>query len=1007
MRSILVDRLKMWFVVSGAGFLYIGHPVASRIKGSNCLLRNEKPSDHSLGFYATPPEGKAWNNISIADALKILESDKIVGLPHVDAMSRLAQCGPNVIFPEKKATTALSAFLLMFLKEVHEPTQILLLLVAVLYSLVGEVGEAIFALSIICLMMMCEALTEFRAKRAVQNLGKEEPQFATVIREGEMSRILQKQVVPGDLVCLQPGFSVPADAILLSSWDLVVDQSAITGDSVPESKHPIDSGSDTETNFVHASTTIFRGKGRALVVTTGSKTLVGSIAATVDDQHNRKQPQTPMQKQLKTLALILSGVALLSAILITVLGIVSHLYWKDILLTAFAILFATIPEELPILVVAVLAVGAQSLSRSQIYIKRVRAMESLAFVDTVLTDKTGTLTTNKLSLVRVILPEQSGGFHTIEMKLSTSGTGDSSDSQLDNQKVDSYSGPLHHLFSAWWHFVVDPSSTECQVWLDSFDTAVNNALRELQFPGKETLCKPISGSLTQESPFDPAKKITTREFHNDNQDITLYAKGAPEAVLEWCAIPKGEETAQLVEAVNASASQGERVVAFALKSSSVHPDKDLPPQIVGMFCFDDPLVPFAEQAVSQCIDGCVRVVMVTGDHPNTAGAVASKVGITGPVVNCGEKGSDSEWVSELVPNTGAFSRATPFNKLAIVERFQSNGNVVAVTGDGVNDAPALARADVSIAVANATDIAREASSMVVVEGGFPSVISAMREGRRLYNNLLMALVFYLGCKLGVIIMFVVGVLWQGFPLTPTQLILTELFMDIGASTSFVAESASGDVMKRPPARKTNMPLRGLAPCLRIIAIGLSLALCVLGGFTVGFLSDHGTNTGSMSSSSSSISSLWRLSSFSFTSASSSINAGQPELSISKAQSMAFACWLSGHFLLAFNSRTDTLPLLRHPTCLWSNKIILAWGAGVVLAGILIGTVPWVQTAIGFTQLGAAGWITSLVIAATTTCWMEIAKWAHFVSPRLAMHTSRYNRYRPFTTTPLEMQSLGA
>lgn len=691
-----------------------------------------------------------------------LQADPLSGLTKEEAAERLSKYGPNIVSQPTTRVGIVFAFFLVFLKEVHEPTQILLLVVAVIYALVGEVVEGCVAIGIICLMMLCEAVSEYRAKRALRALGSNTPKYACTVRNGNLLSIQKNDIVIGDTIILEAGYTVPADCLLLSSWQLEADESVLTGESTPQPKVASLSGLQKatalseRTNMVYDSTMITKGKGRGLVVKTGALTEAGKIMISTVLVTKNKTRRTPLQKQLKTVALWFSCVAIVCSLGGALLGFVSGMKWQNVVLTALSLAFATIPEELPILVVAVLAIGALSLSQVNLYVKDMKAIESLAFVDTILTDKTGTLTTNTLALSATIISGEKGPEF---LKFSS----------LDGLSKNPSIGPL---FRAWYAFVVDPSSpVETCGYMDPFDIAVITLFPQMS-------SRPIGLKVVSEVPFSPETKISKRDAITAEGAVT-FLKGAPENVLSECFAPAEREA--FLGIMSEAASQGLRILAYA-----AHYREHSHFSLLGMLCFEDPLCTGVTKAVAQCLSASVRVAIITGDHPKAASAVATQVGMPlVSVTNCTDDSFDSthpeEWATRAVAGGfTVFARATPAHKLALVHEFQRNGRIVAVTGDGVNDSPALAQADVSLAVSNATDSARAASAIVLTKGGFPSIVHALREGRRLHENLVLALTFYLGEKLGMVMVFMLCAMWYGFPLSPTQVIVTELFMDIGA-----------------------------------------------------------------------------------------------------------------------------------------------------------------------------------------------------------------------------------
>lgn len=855
------------------------------------------------------------------------------------------------------------------LKEAQEAQQALLLLVAVLYAFVGEAEEAALALGVIALMILCETVTEFRAKRALQSLGSSAPQFAWVLEGNMPKRVLREDVRAGDLLLLRAGFEVPADTRLVTTVGLEVQESRFTGESAPVHKLAsvspglaVDAPLAERVTMAFSGTVVTKGHGTALVVATGLSTQLGQLLLAVKKAKDKqKEKKTALQSLLKWLAGRLTVVALLGSILGGLLGLIPHSgtpkpSWQTVVLTILSLAFATIPEELPILIAAVLAVGAQALSKRSVFVKRLRAVEALAFLDTVLTDKTGTITRNELTLKAAILPD--GSTATINV-------------------VGGSSAVPSALLAAWFAMSSSSSGADKSAGdssaasassLDPFDLALSKSVtsegrRGLQ-QQKELL------ALLLELPFESETKVAAKYFRSSASDVVAFLKGAPEAVLARCGTGVA---ARARGAIESAAAQGLRMVALASANftgvSDAAPSSSTLPALasistatlIGVLCFEDPLGAEVPACIQECHDAGIRVKMVSGDHPAAATTIARQAGLISAVVTGAADAEDAQGTAVIncsihadLPSSAAaslhetvvFARATPLNKLQLVQFYQSEAGgerCVAVTGDGVNDAAALAAADVGIAVQNATDVAREAASMVVVNSGdFSSLILAIREGRRLYANLVSALAFYLGVKLGLLVIMVVGALWAPsdsssgsgpdattFLLSPVQIIVLELFMDIGASLSFVTEPAEAGVMRQQPRSRKDR-FFDLVMVLRILAGGLAMSSAVLIGFWY---------TGS--------------------------------------SSVPFICFLFSHVLLAFNQRSAVEPVLlaKGPVkLLFSNLLFLLWLLAAALLALVVAFVPGLCNALGLkVTLTAHDWVSALVISLICTWWIEAAK----------------------------------
>lgn len=943
---------------------------------------------------APPVQHRPWHALDATACAATVEAPPD-GLPAHVAAARLRDAGENVL--TFRFTGSLWRALL---KEVHEPQQMLLLLVAVLYALIGEIEEAGLALAVIALMMLAEVVTEYRAKRALASLQTAAPQYARVLRDGVAVTVHRATVVPGDTVLLQAGYEVPADVRLIACAQLQVDESRLTGESVPVVKQTsvlLQDGTPLaeRSNMAYAGCVVSRGRGRGIVVATGVRSELGQVLASVRSAKGREK-RTALAVLLKALARTLTYVAIAASVLGGLLGLIKSLPWQEILLIILSLAFATIPEELPILIAAVLAVGAQALGARNVFVKRLRAMEALANVDVVLTDKTGTLTLNRLHVASVLLARDTSAVDACSVNGATASSG------------------LSSLLDAWRRSADDGSSTSIST-NDPFDAAVLAAFAPAGEAGvahavadatQRRTCDAwdaVKLRMTVEEPFDPVRKLAVRAYGPVASDTAEYAvvylKGAPESVLACCThvMTSGDGGVDMLQldadisattsaprqlfmaAIDAAASRGLRMVAYARGiSPTVTACESLLDEMmslrtmcmVGVLCYEDPLRPEVAAAVGTCAAAGVHVVMVTGDHPQAAAAIARQAGLlpAGPqshpvVVHCTQAeaahADDSPASAAVAPadievgiavnphatraaawadsdaarDALVFARATPAHKLQLVEAYQRRGHVVVVTGDGVNDAPALAAADVGIAVQDATDVAREACAMVVVDGDFSSLVMALREGRRLFDNLVDALAFYLGAKLGLIVLFIAGTIWDGFPLAPVQVIVLELYMDLGASLAFVAEPAAAGIMSRPP-RKREAAFFDAIMIARIVAGGASMAACVLGGYGWGLRVSGGD--------------------------------------LPTAQTMSFVCWLLGHVTLALNMRTATDPVLLVKS-FTSNRMLLGWILSVIALALLVGFLPDLSRALALITLSPRDWGVAVGIVLASTSWIEAVK----------------------------------
>lgn len=887
----------------------------------------------------------AWHALALRDLGGHLRSDPearpLEGLSGANATMRLKRFGRNELEAEEEEPWWKEA-----LEALTEPLVLLLVAVGVLYAVFGKIEDAITIFVVIVTVAAVETITEARAKRAVKSLAALAAPEATVIRDGEPRVVPTWSLVPGDLVVLEAGNRVPADLRLVSTTALRIDESSLTGESVPVVKQSEavlvpDTPLGDRVNVAFLGTTVTAGQGKGLVVAIGRETEVGHIAALA---RSAPTPRTPLQQHLSQLASWLVWLALGFSVLIPVLGVViGGLPWRESLLEGLTLAFATIPEELPILITIVLGMGAYQLAKEHAIVKRLQAAETLGSVSVVGTDKTGTLTENRMHVADVFIDGHRqalrGSAHDapeIGTLPSDSHGGSSTVRQLLTIGAIATGAQVTRNPGEVAQFIGDPT-----------DTALLSAVQDA---GLLNVRDDVH--ILAEFPFDDARKRISAIYERDGQkdgERWVAVKGAPERVLEVCrSVRMGGDTRPLddnarstvLQAVDAMAASGERVVAFAERQ--VGPDVPLTAAaetdltFIGLAGLEDPPRPEAPEAVRVLTAAGVRVVMITGDHPATARSIAERVGIDSRSVVTGrevEHESD-ERLKLLVRDASIFARITPGDKLRLIEALQANGETVAVMGDGVNDAPALRQAAIGIAMGKrGTDVAREAADVVLSDDNFATVPLAVRGGRVLFENLRKAVRYYLAAKVALITASLIAVLVHlPLPFAPVQIIILELFMDLGASTTFVAEPPEGDVMARPP-RDPKRPFMDRSMIMGILFGGLSLAAAVL------------------------VSYVW------------TVHHG---LGIEAARTAAFAAWMMGHIVLAIHMRSEREPIIRRGLKLTKPFVIWAVSAiGLAVVGPLI---PFLSGRLYLTPLPGEAWIVVVVAAFVLPSWWEPAKW---------------------------------
>ncbi len=861
-----------------------------------------------------------WHTLPAGDALAALETSA-AGLTPAEAAWRLRRSGRNELRTEKEEPWWEALF-----ESLREPLQLLLVAVAVLYAVFGKLEDAITIFVVIVLVSAVEAANELRAKKAIASLRTLSAPHTLVLRGGSAHEIPSSDVVPGDVVMLQQGSRVTADLRLIDSAALRIDESSLTGESVPVDKRadvglPPGTPLADRVNMAYGGTSVTGGLGRGIVVATGQATEIGRIAGLAAEA---RETRTPLQRQLGQLARWLLWVALGFSALVPTLGVlVAGQPVREMLLSGLTLAFATIPEELPILITVVLGIGAYRLAQERAITRRLEAAEALGSVTLVGTDKTGTLTENRMRVAELYVE---GAIRPPD------------GAEPDTRRLLEI-GALANEAQA------SGGDGEARFAGDPTDTALLAAARSAGVAAPESA---PGMRVLERMPFDDVQRRMSAVYEQDGARW-LVTKGAPEVVLGLSTRVRTSDGVRPLDdpirsAVAAGAedmaARGLRVLAFAERRLPAGGDLDLGRAeaaltLVGLAGLEDPPRAEAAPAIAALRGAGVRVVMMTGDHPATARAIARQVGIDAARVVSGPEveRTPDDALGALAESASVFARITPEHKLRIVRALQSAGEVVAVTGDGVNDAPALREATIGVAMGRrGTDVAREAADVVLADDNFATVATAVRGGRVLYENLRKAVRFYLAAKVALVGSTLVAVL-AGLPLPfwPVQIIVLEVFMDLGASTTFVVEPPEGDVMARPPRdpRRRFMDRSMLAG---IFGGGLSLAAAVAVAYL--WTWHHGAG-------------------------------------LETARTVAFATWMIGHIALAAHMRAERQPVLAGGlTLTWPFAV---WSVAAILLATLGPLVPFIDRRLSLTPLSGAEWRTAALCALLFPSWLEVAK----------------------------------
>lgn len=723
------------------------------------------------------------------EAVQTLGTDPARGLNQRECQRRLEQYGKNELRPAKRRGLPARFF------SQFQDLMVLILLAAAAVSFAvswvrgdGEYVDSLIILAIVVCNAVIGTVQEVRADRAIQALKKLSSPHAWVIREGRRQRVESSQLVPGDLVVLQAGDLVPADLRLLKSAELKIEESALTGESVPAEKDagahcPGNAPLGERKNMAFASTGVASGAGVGVVAATGMDTAMGRIAHMLEHEQS---PQTPLQQRLKRMGKVMGvGVVLICAV-IFLLGLFQQRPPLEMFMIAISLGVAAIPEGLTAVVTIVLAMGIKRMAQKRAIVRHLPAVETLGSTQVICSDKTGTLTQNKMTVVAF-------------------------SSARGEERLDS---PAAQFALELATLCSDAQEVGEKITGDPTETAFLRACKR----GKGELegCFPRVGEI----PFTSARKRMTTAHRLPEGGFRLIAKGAPDVLIARCTqLLQGGEIRPLTGAMKAKllsdnsrlAERALRVLAVAYRDVSALPsdDRESESQLIfcGLIAMEDPPRPGVKEAVAQCKRAGILPVMITGDHAATALAIGQRLGIaespsqvmTGPELDRLDDGA----LSKKVFQYRIFARVSPEHKVKLVRAFQQRGMVVAMTGDGVNDAPALKAADIGCAMGkNGTEVAQSAADMVLTDDDFSTIVAAVREGRGIYQNIRKTVHFLLSCNIGeILVVFVAFLLRAPTPLLAIQLLWVNLVTDSFPALALGADPIQGDVMEQPPHKR--------------------------------------------------------------------------------------------------------------------------------------------------------------------------------------------------------------
>ena len=729
-----------------------------------------------------------WYKKSKNEILQELDVDEKNGLSSTEALIRLEKYGKNKLETKKKKT-----LFKQFLSQLKDVMIYILIIAAIISAFLGEISDALIILLVIIINAVIGVIQESKAEKALDALKELSTPKALVKRDGSLKEILSEDIIPGDIVIIDAGRYIPGDLRLIDTANLKIEESAFTGESVPSEKDasflpdkeiPI----GDQNNMAFMSTLATYGRGVGVVVGTGMNTEIGKIAKMIEQEEN---DETPLQKKLSELGKILGFLAVGICILIFIISFFQGRDLLEMFLTSISLAVAAIPEGLPAIVAIVLALGVQRMVKKNAIIRKLPAVETLGSVSIICSDKTGTLTQNKMTVTTVYTNDS-------YIKESEFNLNDNESKLLVDCMV----------------LCNDATYSEKSQTGDPTEIALLESPFKLNIL-KEKLEKEFK--RIDEIPFDSDRKLMTTVNLVDDKKARVFTKGALDSILSICnkisvngklVDFSKEYKAKVLENSNIMSDKALRVLAFAYKDISKENivldslEKDL--VFIGMVGMIDPPRLEVKDSIKLCKSAGITPVMITGDYKNTAFAIANELGIaedisqaiTGHEI---DKFKEEEF-NEKIINYRVFARVSPEHKVKIVKAFKSHGNIVSMTGDGVNDAPSLKAADIGVAMGiTGTDVSKGASDMILTDDNFSTIVSAVEEGRKIYLNIKKSIVFLLSCNLGEILTLFTAILlnWNS-PLQPIHILWVNLITDSFPALALGVDKAKEDVMNNPP-----------------------------------------------------------------------------------------------------------------------------------------------------------------------------------------------------------------
>lgn len=723
----------------------------------------------------------------------------MTGLSSTEAAEKLKLYGFNEL-PSAKSKNVWK----IIIEVIKEPMFLLLITCGLLYVLLGDYTEGLVLVSWVFIIIFISFYQHRKTERALETLKQLSSPRALVIRDGREMRIAGREVVQDDIVILNEGDRVPADGTILKASNLTIDESLLTGESIAVRK---DEPDENKMADVFSGTIVVQGKGIMHVTATGTSTEFGKIGKSLQ---GIVQTKTNLQMEMGRLIrnLFIGGIGI-SVIVVIAFYLTRHDLIQSFL-NGLATAMAMLPEEFPVVLTVFLAIGAWRLSRQKVLTRKPSTIETLGAATVLCSDKTGTITQNKMSVVSVYA------------------NGNNIRKDHVNNETESIENTLKCA-----HLATDPDS------IDPMEKAILETTAML----REEI---NSGTVIKEYPFSKEFFASSKAFLTA-ESITLFSKGAPEVILSICQISEDRKKEILKEVV-LLAQKGQRVIAVAsakFKSNDELPDNQQELELLfeGLIGFEDPIRPEVPKAIKECREAGIKVIMITGDYPVTAKSIASQAGFREDmVVMTGDElnNLNNEELKSKIQSVDVFARTVPEQKLRIIQALKENQEVVAMTGDGVNDAPALKAADIGIAMGEkGTDVARESSSLVLLDDNFTSIVSAIRSGRRIYDNLQKAMSYIIAIHIPIIGLTLLPAFFPQLPvlLFPLHIVFLELIIDPACSIAFEAEEEEIGIMKRPP-RDSSKSFFGIGRIFTSVTYGVLLLSVVMAVYFITLNEGH-------------------------------------------------------------------------------------------------------------------------------------------------------------------------